>query len=394
MKASIRAAWVIAVALLAYAVPASAVDFGGYFRDSWGVNSKGGGQACYKVVGGDYKLRLGNECDNYGEWGLSQNLYKGKDGVEMSVGVMVDYDQLNGFPTGSGNPGFQVQQNWVKMKFPQLNGATFWAGKQYYERENIDMIDFFYLNMSDTGIGFEDMDTGFGKLSFSIFGVNMGPTSGGQGSIAGLIRPEIRLQGIPVWTDGTLEFDANVGFISRNTNDTFTTAGVPKPPNEASSSVFVTGEWHQNNIIGGNNTFLVQYANGALSGMGGGTPGFDILASSIHDPWQTRPTRTTTSSASSTSCSCSPRPSYRSSSAACTRSSSSATRRTRTAGRTPRSTSTASSPARCTTLTITSSSRATLATPRPTPLTPRTTPTTASSSSRSPRPCPCPSPTA
>ena len=173
MKASIRAAWVIAVALLAYAVPASAVDFGGYFRDSWGVNSKGGGQACYKVVGGDYKLRLGNECDNYGEWGLSQNLYKGKDGVEMSVGVMVDYDQLNGFPTGSGNPGFQVQQNWVKMKFPQLNGATFWAGKQYYERENIDMIDFFYLNMSDTGIGFEDMDTGFGKLSFSIFGVNM-----------------------------------------------------------------------------------------------------------------------------------------------------------------------------------------------------------------------------
>ena len=41
--------------------------------------------------------------------------------------------------------------------------------------------------------------------------------------------------------------------------------------------MFVTGEWHQNNIIGGNNTFLVQYANGALSGMGGGAPGFNIL---------------------------------------------------------------------------------------------------------------------
>jgi maltoporin len=267
MKAMIRAACV-ALAVLAYAVPASAVDFTGYFRDSFGQNSKGGGQACYKVTGGDYKLRLGNECDNYGEWGLTQSIYKDKSGVEFTVGVMFNYDQSNGTNNGSATP-FGIQQNFVKAKFPMLAGATFWAGKQYYERENIDMIDFFYLNTSDTGIGVEEVDTGFGKPSFSVFGVN--GTPGGQGSTLEFTRPDVRLQGIPVWTDGTLEFDANAVLISRNKDLN------PKGDNEASTSVWLTAEWHQANILGGWNTLVAQFANGAASNMGGGKPGFGIL---------------------------------------------------------------------------------------------------------------------
>ena len=80
MKAMKRATW-LALALLAYAAPASAVDFFGYVRDGAMGNSKGGGQACFKTPGQYYKLRLGNECDNYGEWGWQQTVYKDKNGV-------------------------------------------------------------------------------------------------------------------------------------------------------------------------------------------------------------------------------------------------------------------------------------------------------------------------
>ena len=242
MKASFKLA-AIALAVLAYGVPASAVDFTGYFRDGYGVNSKGGTQACFKAPGMDYKLRLGNECDNYGEWGLTQTVYKDENGVEFSVGFMLDYDPPNASGTGVTS-AFGIQQNYVKAKFPQLAGATFWAGKQYYERENIDMIDFFYLNTSDTGVGVEEVDTGFGKLSFSVFGVaGANPASAAQPKLM-FIRPDVRLKGIPVWAGGTLEFDANLISISRHTNTTKTT-------DEASASVWLTGEWHQDGILGG-----------------------------------------------------------------------------------------------------------------------------------------------
>ena len=99
-----RGTWLfVAAAMLAYAAPAAAVDFFGYFRDGWTTNSKGGGATCFKTPGMDYKLRLGNECDNYGEWGWQGSIYKDKNGVEVTAGVMFDYDQPVASPTGIVN---------------------------------------------------------------------------------------------------------------------------------------------------------------------------------------------------------------------------------------------------------------------------------------------------
>jgi maltoporin len=269
----IRAACVaVAVVLLTSASPAKAVDFFGYFRDSYGGNNKGGGQACYKTPGMDYKLRLGNECDNYGEWGLQQSVYKDQSGVDFTVGVMFDYDSPSGTSPGTSTP-FGIQQNYVKMKVPQWAGAQFWAGKQYYRRENIDMIDFFYLNTSDTGIGVEDVDLGWGKLAFSVFGIT--PPKSATGALANpggfdvaFFRPDLRLYGIKVNPGGTLEVDGNVMSISRNKTV------APAPANEGSTSFWLTLEHVQSGVLGGSNTFAAQYANGANAAMGPGTPGF------------------------------------------------------------------------------------------------------------------------
>ena len=252
MKATIRAA-VIALATVAFATPASAVDMFGYFRDGWAVNTHGGGMTCFQTPGMDFKLRLGNECDNYGEWGIQTSIYKDKAGVEVTAGVMFNYDQNTGVATGTNVP-FGIQQNYFKMKMPQLAGATFWGGKQYYERQNIDMIDFFFLNTSDTGIGVEDVDVGFGKISFSLFG-------NGSGNEI-FVRPDFRIYGMPINPGGALTIDLNLDYVDRN-KDTD-----PKLSNDADVGFWVSVKHDQSGILGGNNMAVVQFATGPGSGMG------------------------------------------------------------------------------------------------------------------------------
>lgn len=262
MKAMIRAVTVVA-ALIAFAAPAMAVDFVGYFRDGWAISGKGGPAATFQTPGMDYKLRLGNENDNYGEWGLEQTVYKDQAGVEFKVGVMFAYYTTEARGGGADSYPFGIQQNYVTAKFPQWLGAKFWAGKMYYLRENIDMIDKFYLNVSDgPGIGVTDIDIGMGKLAFSVLGVN---GTDGVGNSVTFLRPDVRWYGLPVWTNGTLTFDANIQMASKHTDAPEDTDG--------GTGFWGTAEWHQEGILGGWNTLTLQYATGMAAGMGPGAPG-------------------------------------------------------------------------------------------------------------------------
>jgi len=273
MKAMMKAAAVV-VGLLAFAAPALAdsnISMMGYFRDGWATSSKGGpaietpgSNGVFATPGMDYKLRLGNEEDNYGEWGLDDTVYKDKSGVEAHYGVMFDYDGTVNTSSGTAQT-IGIQQNYVKIKIPQLAGATFWGGKQYYERENINMIDHFYLNLSDAGLGVENINTGFGILSFSVFGVQFAdPANAGSNMM--FLRPDIRLQGIPAWPGGTLLVDLNAMSLSRH-------SGLTSGQDEG-GGFWGTLEWTQANILGGNNDIALQYASGADAGCGPGAPGF------------------------------------------------------------------------------------------------------------------------
>jgi maltoporin len=62
----------LAAGALALVGQAQAVDFNGYFRAGSGATKKGASRACYGLSGPSMKYRLGNECDIYGEFGLSQ----------------------------------------------------------------------------------------------------------------------------------------------------------------------------------------------------------------------------------------------------------------------------------------------------------------------------------
>ena len=48
--------------------------------------------------------------------------------------------------------------------------ADFWAGERYYRRLNIDINDFYYLDMSGYGGGIENLNVGIGQVAVSYLG--------------------------------------------------------------------------------------------------------------------------------------------------------------------------------------------------------------------------------
>ena len=60
-----------------------------------------------------------------------------------------------------------------------LPGSTIWAGKRFYQRHDVHMIDFYYWDISGPGAGIENIDLGFGKLSLA---ATRSSESGGSGA--------------------------------------------------------------------------------------------------------------------------------------------------------------------------------------------------------------------
>jgi maltoporin len=110
-----------------YAV-ADPPDFHGYFRAGAGQNSKGGEMVCFKTPGAQNKYRLGNECDNYGEFLFSADVFKGKDGALWRGHQLTTTN--SGFPPIGDNGITRFNQMWRQPRhYPVLKGATLWAGR-------------------------------------------------------------------------------------------------------------------------------------------------------------------------------------------------------------------------------------------------------------------------
>jgi maltoporin len=253
---------VAAAALVLFAGAASAVDFHGYARTGVGGNSGGGGQVCFgegsPLTANGYKARLGNECENYFELELSQTLYRDKSGVEFMYDTMLAYQtrgsgSFESLKGDSSSGDIAWRQSWVGAKLPQIGGAMLWAGNRYYKRHDIHIIDFFYWDPSSVGAGLEDYDLGFGRFSLAVF-------QNRNSDNRTMWRPDIRLAGIPLWTDGSLELGVDLYLDSSK--------GVSNPnPDRQQVSPFATAEWTQGNILGGFNKLAFQYATGSAATM-------------------------------------------------------------------------------------------------------------------------------
>jgi maltoporin len=161
-KVSVIAA---AVAGTLMAGSALAVDFNGYVRSGLGISGENGENIGYEKG----KLgRLGNENDTFFEVGLGQELYN-EDGVSFYLDSLIAHSV-------AGNNDWEPSPSALRVINVQAKGliksdkdATLWVGKRYYQRRDIHITDFYYLNTSSgAGVGLENLSVGGGKLSTAI----------------------------------------------------------------------------------------------------------------------------------------------------------------------------------------------------------------------------------
>ena len=231
-----------AVALAAGSVSASAVDFHGYFRAGTQLSTHGGEVYCLGNGGAGHKVgRLADECDTYGETSLSQEVYN-KANNKFTVNTLFVYGSEEGDRDLQGNDyqgvgsGYNLSEEehegktgkddtykyykyglksnagpWsaqrlsfreMYAKYDTADGYSIWAGKRYYQRKDIHIMDFYYLNNSGHGAGIENIDVGAGNLNFAVVKfVNSGNNSDYNRNV---YKVDARWNAIPVGF-GTLD---------------------------------------------------------------------------------------------------------------------------------------------------------------------------------------------
>ena len=88
MKTTINRGLAASCLCLALPFPAQALEFAGYLRSGLGTSVNSGPQSCFQLPGAPSKYRLGNECEQYAELELRQDLYTLEDGSVLSVDGM------------------------------------------------------------------------------------------------------------------------------------------------------------------------------------------------------------------------------------------------------------------------------------------------------------------
>ena len=240
--------------LLVAAFPAGAVDWTGYMRGGPAATTVSGeSRQCYGLNGPGLKYRLGNECDFYGEFQLAQAVKA--DGVDFNAVLMTNYYS----PQTESNSNYGIEQAYVEMKGVDIAPqALFWMGKRR-DRDDVHIVDTFFVNMSGVGAGVENIDVGFGKFGFSGYKTDTGAVRNDDGSLDatahnnGGARLHAQLYDIAANPDGKLRF---VATYSKSDSQ----GGI-----KGTDGFGFSAEHVQDKFFGGGNHVWLQYAQGATN---------------------------------------------------------------------------------------------------------------------------------
>ncbi len=133
------------------------------------------------------RSRLGNENDTYFELTWAQAHMLGDNPNVMDVSMRftpaIRYVQNRStFVTGIGGGqngrengsdfDFVMREAYLEMSnvFKSAPEITFWGGQRFYDRQNIDPMDYYWLDMSGYGAGVKNIDLGIGKLWVAYLG--------------------------------------------------------------------------------------------------------------------------------------------------------------------------------------------------------------------------------
>ena len=251
MKSSLNHSICIASLCLLAPLSVNALEFAGYLRSGVGNSLNGGKQSCFKLPGAEAKYRLGNECEQYAELELRQDVYSFDDGSVLSVDGMASlYNQYDRQLTFQGDNGSarlpQLYAQWSNL--PSLNGGSLWAGRRYYKRNDIHISDFYYWNQSATGAGIEDVLIGGLKYSYAL------SRKDNLYQENYVTRHDFNVAGFNTNPGGQLELGLSY---------------LDKPERtDAHSGWAITAQHVQSEFLGGKNKFAVQYGEGSGTGLG------------------------------------------------------------------------------------------------------------------------------
>ncbi|MGI2027877.1 maltoporin [Endozoicomonas acroporae] len=290
----------ISAIVFSAAASAATVDFHGYVRSGIGSSLGGGAQEEFSAVGAGTNYRLGNENETYGEIKLGSELFNnGEQSFYLDSNIAFEVNQAKDWEEKT--PAFREFNVQAKGVLDFAPEATLWAGKRFYKRQDIHMMDYYYWNVSGPGAGIENIDTGMGKLSLAW--VKSGTDYEYYKTEADAIAKsdlqksaldqdilDIRLEGIPTNKDGSLTLGLNYGsgnpfedfkgYVHDNGN------GVEIGKGDLDDSGYMlTAEHTQGNFFGGFNKIVVQYAADAMTAWGIGTNGQGIsgITAQNHD---------------------------------------------------------------------------------------------------------------
>ena len=250
---------------------AGAVDFKGYARSGIGWTGSGGAQQCFQATGAQSKYRLGNECETYAELKLGQEVWKeGDKSFYFDTNVAYSVAQQNDWE--ATDPAFREANVQGKNLIEWLPGSTIWAGKRFYQRHDVHMIDFYYWDISGPGAGIENVDLGFGKLSLA---ATRSQEAGGSyiftsNDIYHDFKDtandvfDVRLAQMEINPGGTLELGVDYGRANK-------TDGYSFADGASKDGWMFTAEQTQS-MLTGYNKFVVQYATDAMTTQGKGIP--------------------------------------------------------------------------------------------------------------------------
>ncbi|SEI05936.1 maltoporin [Pseudomonas asplenii] len=277
MKTIINRGLLVSCVCLGLPFPAQALEFAGYLRSGIGGSTSGGQQSCFQLPGAPSKYRLGNECEQYAELELRQDLLTLDDGSVLSVDAMASlynrYGRNLSFDGENGSARMpQMYAQWSNL--PSLNGGSLWAGRRYYKRNDIHISDFYYWNQSATGGGIEDVRIGDLKYSYAF------SRKDNLYQKDYLNRHDFNVAGFKSNLDGELEFG-------------FSYIDAPRR-SDTHQGWAITAQHVQANFLGGKNKFALQYGEGPGTGLGyTGDPRLDTSSKSYRAveffDWQLTP---------------------------------------------------------------------------------------------------------
>ncbi|MEZ9319736.1 carbohydrate porin [Vibrio sp. 10N.286.51.E5] len=220
------------------------IVFSGYAR--YGAHYKSGDER-YVDIGSTGRSvgRLGNEA-NGGEVQLAK-LFQADNGAIWDIVFMADHWEADAW-ADDGGLSMKKMYAGVTNVFESQPELYMWAGRDFHQRPQQGLNDYFWMTHDGQGAGFNNLDFGGAKLDMGFVGQVKGGLVNDNGKYAITSKLHSINAGI-----GQLDLYANYGFAS----DEADVVGEPKVSDETAYLVGATLG------LGESNKLIVKYGDGA-----------------------------------------------------------------------------------------------------------------------------------